>query len=93
MSRLPFALSLGLALAWTGILQAQESKFEIKDGDRVALIGDALLERENTYGFLETRLHQQFPDRSFTCVTWLVGRHAGGMVAGVVSTAGKGLER
>jgi putative heme-binding domain-containing protein len=40
--------------------------FEIKDGDRIALLGDALLERENTYGYLETRLHQQFRDRTFS---------------------------
>ncbi|MEO8352869.1 MAG: PVC-type heme-binding CxxCH protein, partial [Chthoniobacteraceae bacterium] len=40
--------------------------FEIKEGDRVLLLGDALLERENTYGYLETRMHEQFPDRKFT---------------------------
>ena len=40
--------------------------FEIREGDRVVLLGDALLERENTYGYLETRMHEQFPDRKFT---------------------------
>ncbi len=40
--------------------------FEIKDGDRVLLLGDTLLEREGTYGFLEARMHEQFPDRCFT---------------------------
>src|ERR1700743_3312800 len=39
--------------------------FEIKDGDRVLFLGDTLLEREGTYGFLETRLDEQFPDRHF----------------------------
>ena len=39
--------------------------FEIKDGDRVLFLGDTLLEREGTYGFLETRLQEQFPDRHF----------------------------
>ncbi|HZJ17072.1 MAG TPA: hypothetical protein VFD27_18600, partial [Chthoniobacteraceae bacterium] len=39
--------------------------FEIREGDRVVLLGDALLERENTYGYLETRMHEQFPDRKF----------------------------
>ncbi|MEI9893503.1 MAG: GDSL-type esterase/lipase family protein [Chthoniobacter sp.] len=29
-------------------------------------LGDTLLEREGTYGYLETRMHQQFPDRHFT---------------------------
>ena len=27
---------------------------------------DTLLEREGTYGHLETRMHEQFPDRQFT---------------------------
>ncbi len=40
--------------------------FEIMEGDRVLLLGDTLLERENTYGYLETRMHEQFPDRHFT---------------------------
>lgn len=40
--------------------------FEIKDGDRVLFLGDTLLEREGTYGYLETRMHEQFPGRRFT---------------------------
>jgi putative heme-binding domain-containing protein len=40
--------------------------FEIKDGDRVLFLGDTLLEREGTYGYLETRMAEQFPDRKFT---------------------------
>lgn len=39
---------------------------EIKDGDRVLLLGDALLERENGRGTLEARLHGQFPDVRFS---------------------------
>ncbi|HEX8310385.1 MAG TPA: PVC-type heme-binding CxxCH protein [Chthoniobacteraceae bacterium] len=38
----------------------------MKEGDRVLFLGDTLLERENNYGTLETRLHEQFPDRRFT---------------------------
>ena len=40
--------------------------FEIAEGDRVMLLGDALLERENTYGALETRMHEQFPKTRFS---------------------------
>src|SRR6185369_1392444 len=40
--------------------------FEIKEGDRVLFLGDVLLEREGTYGYIETRMHEQFPDRHFT---------------------------
>ncbi|MGB8170796.1 MAG: hypothetical protein WCF18_25045, partial [Chthoniobacteraceae bacterium] len=39
--------------------------FEIREGDRVLFLGDTLLEREGTYGYLETRMHEQFPDRHF----------------------------
>jgi putative membrane-bound dehydrogenase-like protein len=54
-----------LALVFTLTSHAAEP-FEIKDGDRVLFLGDTLLEREGTYGYLETRLHEQFPDRKFT---------------------------
>ncbi len=40
--------------------------FEIREGDRVLFLGDTLLEREGAYGYLETRLDEQFPDRHFT---------------------------
>ena len=45
---------------------ARAESFEIKDGDRVLFLGDTLLEREGTYGYLETRMVEQFPDRKFT---------------------------
>ncbi|MDB6172373.1 MAG: hypothetical protein JWL59_1684 [Chthoniobacteraceae bacterium] len=37
--------------------------FELKDGDRVLLMGDTLLEREN--GWLELRMREQFPNAKF----------------------------
>ncbi|MHA3775545.1 PVC-type heme-binding CxxCH protein [Verrucomicrobiota bacterium sgz303538] len=46
--------------------QTAVQTFEIRDGDRVLFLGDTLLEREGTYGYLETRMHEQFPDRRFT---------------------------
>ena len=58
-------LSLVLALAAIFSTHAAEP-FEIKDGDRVLFLGDTLLEREGTYGYLETRMAEQFPDRKFT---------------------------
>ena len=45
---------------------AADAPFEILPGDRVLLLGDTLLEREGTYGYLETRMHEQFADRPFT---------------------------
>ncbi|HQR43545.1 MAG TPA: hypothetical protein PLX97_12700, partial [Gemmatales bacterium] len=38
----------------------------IREGDRVVLIGGALIEREQQYGYLETMLHAMHPDRKFT---------------------------
>ncbi len=39
--------------------------FEIFDGDRVILLGDTLIEREQEFGWLETRLYTRFSDRKF----------------------------
>src|SRR6478736_5890420 len=54
------------ALVLASAVCAVAAPFELKDGDRVLLLGDALLERENTYGLLETRMHEQFPNVKFT---------------------------
>src|SRR5947209_1926127 len=40
--------------------------FELRDGDRVVLIGDTLIEREQHYGWIELALTTQFPDRTVT---------------------------
>ena len=58
-------LLLSLALVFLAAT-ARAEPFEIKDGDRVLFLGDTLLEREGTYGYLETRMVEQFPDRKFT---------------------------
>src|SRR5262252_6093589 len=43
-----------------------ESKpsFEFKGGDRVVLLGDTLIEREQLNGYLEERLTIEFPERN-----------------------------
>ena len=40
------------------------SAFEFLEGDRVVLLGDTLIEREQTYGFVECRLLSRYPDRN-----------------------------
>lgn len=40
--------------------------FELRDGDRVVLIGDTLIEREQHYGWIELALTTRFPDRNVT---------------------------
>ena len=41
-------------------------KFELRDGDRVVFLGNTLIEREQTYGYLETALTERYPDRNIT---------------------------
>jgi lysophospholipase L1-like esterase len=43
---------------------ADAPAFELKDGDRVALVGNTFFEREQTYSYLETLLQTRFPDRN-----------------------------
>src|SRR5262249_3456502 len=40
--------------------------FELRDGDRVVLIGDTLIEREQHYGWIELALTTRFPERNVT---------------------------
>jgi lysophospholipase L1-like esterase len=41
-------------------------RFEWKDGDRVVLVGDTLIERDQKYGYLETLITLQNPDKTIT---------------------------
>src|SRR5262245_23875612 len=42
------------------------AEFQVKDGDRVVLVGSTLIEREQRYGYWETALTSRFPDRNVT---------------------------
>lgn len=60
--RLP-ALIATLVLAVTATRSAAaeaKPKFDLRDGDRVVLIGDTLIEREGNYGYVETRLTARY---------------------------------
>ena len=52
-------------LLLASIAGAAERKLEIQDGDRVLLIGDVLVERENNYGYLEAKLRCEFAGKNF----------------------------
>ncbi len=41
-------------------------RFELKEGDRVAMLGDAFIEREQYAGWIEIAAATQYPDRSIT---------------------------
>ncbi len=57
-----FTLTLYFFLANT--LDA-EQPLQIFEGDRIVLLGDTLIEREQEFGFFETRLYSRFSDRKF----------------------------
>jgi len=60
-------LSVALALLiGRGSARAEGPPFELKDGDRVVLIGGTMIEREQESGYLETRLTRRYPNRSIT---------------------------
>src|SRR5687768_3865810 len=45
---------------------APPAPFELKDGDRVVMVGGTFMEREMQFGYIETMLTSQFPDRNVT---------------------------
>jgi len=63
--RIRFALvPLQFLIVISAAFAATETSFEFREGDRVVLIGDTLIEREGAYGYIEQRLTSQFPDRN-----------------------------
>ena len=49
-----------------GVSVGQAATFELKDGDRVAFLGDAFIERMQVHNYLELRLTTAWPDRDIT---------------------------
>lgn len=47
-------------------LFADDAPLELRDGDRVVLLGGTLIEREQRYGYWETALALAWPDRNVT---------------------------
>ena len=75
---------------------ADTNVFEFNDGDRVALIGDTFIEREQRYGYIEYLLTTQFPERNVTFrnLGWSGDTPAGASRLGFdIETPQKGLER
>lgn len=60
------SLLLPLLLGRAARADEQAGPFELKDGDRVALIGNTFIEREQNYSYLETLLRTRWPDRAIT---------------------------
>src|SRR5689334_4714990 len=55
-----------LVLAVGAWARAGETKLDLRDGDRVALVGSELIEHEQAGGYIETMLTTRFPDRNIT---------------------------
>ena len=56
----------GLLLVVSAATASAEAPFELKDGDRVVFLGGTFIERDQSYGYLETLLTARFPDRNIT---------------------------
>ncbi len=95
-------LSRRLALATLALLgltpspaSAQNTNgFELLDGDRVVLVGDTLVEREQAFGHVEQMLTTHFPNRhvTFRNLGWSADTPAGASRAGF-DTPEKGFDR
>jgi len=59
-------LCLGVRSADATSPPAGPSGFELKDGDRVVFVGDTLIERDATHGYLETILTSRSAERQIT---------------------------
>lgn len=70
-------ISAACSLLSISVAVAQE--FELRDGDRVVLLGDALIEQEQYSGWLEVMLTTAFPDRhvTFRNIGWSADTPAG----------------
>jgi putative heme-binding domain-containing protein len=65
MRRLSFAVcAILLGLSALSAIAQNTNVFEFRDGDRVVLIGDTFIEREQSYGYIEHILTTHHPDRN-----------------------------
>ncbi len=55
-----------LSLCLAALLTYPAADLALKDGDRVVMVGGALIEREQLFGHVEVMLHTSFPDKKFT---------------------------
>lgn len=68
--RMPLILVLALSTALSSsfrVTAAEPGLFQLRDGDRIVMLGGAFVERMNTFGYFETALTASFPKLNFTC--------------------------
>src|SRR5687768_17245986 len=67
MHRLAILLCALVVVAGASPAAAQlKTPYQFQNGDRVVLIGDTFIEREQSYGYIEYILTTQYPDRDVT---------------------------
>src|SRR5437762_2404130 len=59
-------LFVTFCIALTSAAPALAGEFKFRDGDRVVLIGNTLIEREQRDGYWETMLTSRNPDKNIT---------------------------
>jgi putative membrane-bound dehydrogenase-like protein len=62
----PLAAALAAGIAPGRATAQNTNAFELREGDRVVLLGDTLIEREATYGHMEYLFTTQFPEHHVT---------------------------
>lgn len=85
---------LSLAPALPSAAAPPSDKFELRDGDRVALLGNTFFEREQSHSYLETLLVTRHPDRNVTFrnISWS-GDTVFGHARAAFDTPAQGFER
>jgi lysophospholipase L1-like esterase len=62
----PYLIGLSSIMATMAAQGDESPRFVLNDGDRIVLVGDTLIERDQRYGYLETMLTLQNPDKDLT---------------------------
>ena len=62
----PYLIGLSSIMAPMAAQGDESPRFVLNDGDRIVLLGDTLIERDQRYGYLETMLTLQDPDKDLT---------------------------
>ncbi|WP_164103257.1 PVC-type heme-binding CxxCH protein [Candidatus Laterigemmans baculatus] len=63
---LGFLVASGLVASGAASTAARAAEHELRDGDRVVLLGDGLIEQEQYFGWIEVMMTSAFPERHVT---------------------------
>ena len=66
MRCLSVSILLGFLVCLPSTFAQNTNVFELRDGDRVVFLGDTLIEREQSYGYIEFLLTTEYPERNVT---------------------------